>query len=138
MKWIGSFFWWLKAKLIGVPSQEVAEYYEKQFPPIKRPQLSINPKYFDCICGKYKDIELFKCIKCSRIYAFCGECTSFYTGVLNSIDLSDFNISNSEKPAAKCICGHEFEFYFPRNPNYFVTADDIRNAGFASVLKIEI
>ena len=135
MKWMNKIIWWLKAKTVGVSGEEVAEYYKNKFPPIDRPKSQIKDELLNCICGKYKDPEIFKCNRCNRLYAFCAECSSFFEGILNAKDLTNFNNNDPKKPGAKCACGYEFEFYFLRNPDYFVTKNDILKAGFESILK---
>ncbi len=89
---------------------------------------------FGC-CGD-EDLYPFKCSACGHIMVFCYECDTLYPDLKDTRVINrDTNPFDPTLPAFHCPnCGHEFEYYFIKNPSYHVTFAEWINAGHAGLL----
>ncbi len=96
----------------------------------------LNFSGFHC-CGD-EDLYPFGCPRCRHLMVFCYECDTLYSDLddLSRHGREQVNSFDENRPSFACPrCGYEFEYYFMRNPLYWVPRSEWLAAGYAHLLE---
>lgn len=90
---------------------------------------------FDCCTNQ--ELEPLKCPSCKHIVVWCYESSDLFPDLHNLEYISgEVNRFDPNQPAFHCPqCGYPFEYYFPQNPIYKVTRQDLYEQGLAFILE---
>jgi len=89
----------------------------------------LESSHFLQCCDGNGDSFPFKCSVCGHIMVFCYECDTLYPDLKNTT-IMQLHIGHFSCPQ----CNHEFEDDFMKNPVYYVTPTEWKQAGYESLL----
>lgn len=127
-----------KARRLSKPPRKSSAIVTKPVAP--KPRVEVNYEtiqewdlesspFLRC-CDGNADSFPFKCSVCGHIMVFCYECNTLYP------DLQNTTIMQLHIDLLNCPqCNHEFEKDFMKNPIYYVTPTEWKQAGYESLLK---